>query len=293
MKKWKPYLLMAPALLSFAVFVIGPLLYTLFLSFFEWNMVKPTKKFVGFSNYVKIFTDAKVQQATGNTVLYIVLLIVLSFALAYLLAFLLTHVLKRGVGTYRAAFFLPSVISLVIGSMLFLWILNPVSGPVAQILAHFGLRLPIWTKTPGWVIVVLSMVTAWKSFGYNFIVLLGGILGVDLSVIEAARLEGISNTRLFFDFVLPMSSATGIFVFVMSIVQGLQFVFTPIKVLTQGGPDYASTNLIYHAYHEAFTLYRTGTSSAISIVTTLIFALLLVLEIHFVEKGIYYENDKA
>ena len=75
-----------------------------------------------------------------------------------------------------------------------------------------------------------------------------------------------------------------------TIVQGLQYVFTPIKVITQGGPNYASSNLIYASYHEAFTLYRTGTSSAISILTMLLFIVLLLLEFKFVEKGVYYEN---
>ena len=87
-----------------------------------------------------------------------------------------------------------------------------------------------------------------------------------------------------------MSSATGIYVFIITIVQGLQYVFTPIKVITQGGPNYASSNLIYHSYHEAFSLYRTGMSSAVSILTMLLFVILLILEFRFVEKGVYYEN---
>jgi len=87
-----------------------------------------------------------------------------------------------------------------------------------------------------------------------------------------------------------MSSATGVYVFIVTIVQGLQYVFTPIKVITQGGPNYASSNLIYQAYHEAFTLYRTGTASAFAIVTMVLFIFLLVLEFRFVEKGVHYES---
>ena len=82
-----------------------------------------------------------------------------------------------------------------------------------------------------------------------------------------------------------MSSATGIYVFITTIVQGLQYVFTPIEVVTQGGPNYASSNLIYMSYHEAFTLYRTGTSSAVSVITMVLFIVLLLLEFRFVEKG--------
>ena len=89
---------------------------------------------------------------------------------------------------------------------------------------------------------------------------------------------------------MPMSSATGIYVFVLTIVQGLQYVFTPIKVITQGGPYYASSNLIYHSYNEAFGIYRTGMSSAISVLTMLLFIILLIVEFRFVEKGVYYEN---
>jgi sn-glycerol 3-phosphate transport system permease protein len=87
-----------------------------------------------------------------------------------------------------------------------------------------------------------------------------------------------------------MSSATGFYVFIITIVQGLQYVFTPIKVITQGGPNYASSNMIYNSYHEAFTLFRTGSSSAFSIVTMVLFIILLILEFKFVEKGVYYEN---
>ena len=113
---------------------------------------------------------------------------------------------------------------------------------------------------------------------------------INQEVIEAARLDNIPLWKIFRDMVVPMSSATGIYVFITTIVQGLQYVFTPIKVVTQGGPNYASSNLIYMSYHEAFTLYRTGTSSAVSVITMVLFIVLLLLEFRFVEKGVYYEN---
>ena len=177
-----------------------------------------------------------------NSLVYIIILLLINFIAPYVLSFILTIVIRKGKSFYRGAFFLPSVISLVIGSVLYTWILNPVSGPVAIILRNMGLTMPFWSKTEGWVILVLSIITSWKVFGYNFIVILGGIYGVDESVIEAARLEGASNFRIFMDIVVPMSAATGIYVFIITIVQGLQFVFTPIKVVTQGGPNYASSN---------------------------------------------------
>ena len=253
-------------------------------------MLSPTKSFVGLKNYITIFKDPIIRKVLFNTLFYILILVVTTFAIPYVLSFVLSFVVKKYKGVYRSAFFLPSVISLVIGSVLFTWIMNPISGPVAILLNQLGITIPNWSKTEGWVILAISMITTWKAFGYNFIVLLGGIAGIDESIIEASRLDGANNFQIFFDVVLPMSSHTGVFVLISSIVQGLQFVFTPIKVITQGGPNYASSNLIYQSYHEAFVLYRTGISSAMSMVTMIIFVILLIVEFRVVERGVYYEN---
>lgn len=284
------YLFLIPSLAVFAVFMFYPLLYTFYLSFFECNMVKPVKKFVGLNNYIAVFRDPNTFKILGNTLAYILVLLVLNFVLPYILSFILSAVIRHGKSFYKAVFFLPSVISLVVGSILYTWILNPISGPVAIILGKFGIQMPFWSKTDGWVIAVLCIITTWKTFGYNFINILAGVSGVSQEVIEAARLDQVPMWKIFLDIIVPMSSATGIYVFITTIVQGLQYVFTPIKVITQGGPNYASSNLIYASYHEAFTLYRTGTSSAISILTMLLFIVLLLLEFKFVEKGVYYEN---
>lgn len=284
------YIFLMPSLAVFAVFMFYPLFYTLYLSFFQWNMVKPVKKFVGLANYATIFKNPDSWRIAGNTLWYILILLAVNFVMPYILSFILSAVVKKGQGFYKAAFFLPSVISLVVGSILYIWILNPISGPVALVLKVFGLSLPFWSKTQGWVIAVLSLITSWKVFGYNFIIILAGVSGVSAEVIEAARLDNIPLWKIFRDMVVPMSSATGIYVLITTIVQGLQYVFTPIKVVTQGGPDYASSNMIYMSYHEAFTLYRTGVSSAASVITMVLFIGLLLLEFRFVEKGVYYEN---
>ncbi|RGY98545.1 sugar ABC transporter permease [Clostridium sp. AM58-1XD] len=284
------YVFLAPSLIVFAVFMFYPLFYTIYLSFFEWNMVKPVKKFVGLANYTAVLHDPNTWKIAGNTACYIGILLLINFVLPYILSFILSAVIRRGKNFYKAAFFLPSVISLVVGSILYIWILNPISGPAALILKSFGIAMPFWSKTDGWVIAVLSIVTSWKVFGYNFIVILAGVSGVSSEVIEAAKLDRVPLWKIFKDMVVPMSSATGIYVFIITIVQGLQYVFTPIKVITQGGPNYASSNMIYMSYHEAFTLYRTGTSSAVSVLTMILFIALLLLEFRFVERGVYYEN---
>lgn len=287
---WKAYCLLLPSVVIFVLFMFWPFVYTVYLSFFDWNMISPTKQFVGLQNYIDVLADAKSYKILANTFVYIAILLVINWVVAYIFAFVIDLVLKKFNGFYKGALFMPAFISLVVGSILFTWILNPISGPVAIILGWFGMDMPIWSKSEGWVIFVLSLITSWKVFGYNFIVLYASINGISREIIEAARVDNVPLRRIFLQIVLPMSSATGIYVFIITIVQGLQYVFTPIKVITQGGPDYASSNAIYHAYHEAFVLYRTGHSAAVSILTMLIFLLLLMIEFKFVERGIYYEN---
>lgn len=253
-------------------------------------MIRPTMEFVGFDNYLAVFRDPNFTRVIFNTFVYIVVLLALNLVAPFILAFVLETVITRFKGFYKPAFFIPSILSLVVGSMLYVWILNPIHGPVAQILGWVGIDMPIWSRSQGWVIVVISIITTWKVFGYNFIVLLGGVSGIPSEVIEAARLDKIPLHKIFLNIVVPMSSAVGIYVLIMTIVQGMQFVFIPVRTLTQGGPNWGSANLIYQAYHEAFVVFNTGRASAVSVMTLALFAFLLWLEFHFVEKRTYYEN---
>lgn len=285
---WIAYVLILPSVIIFSIFLIWPGVYTVYLSFLDWNLISPNKTFVGFDNYIHLFQDPVTWKILINTFTYIVILLLLNWLVPYALSFVLEFAIAKGKSFYKKVYFLPSLISLVVGSMLYVWILNPVSGPVALIFGYFGIHLPMWSNTGGLVILVLSLITSWKVFGYNFIVLLAGVSNIPQGVIEAAKVDHIPLHRIFLQIVLPMSSATGIYVFIMTIVQGLQFVFTPINVVTQGGPDYASSNLIYHSYQDAFVLYKTGESAALSTITLILFAFLLFLEFRFVERRLYY-----
>ncbi len=279
-----------PALSVFILFMFYPLVYTVYLSFFRWNMVSPKMKFVALQNYINLLTDPVTLQVFKNTALYIVILILFNFLLPYVLAYINTFLMKTGKDIYKALFFSSSLIALVVGAILFQWIFNPVSGPVASLASKAGTALPAWSKTPGLVIFVISLVAVYKAFGYNFLILLSGMGSVPGELIEAARLEKASNGNIFRRIVMPLTSATAVYILIMTIVQGLQYVFTPIKVLTQGGPNDASSNIIYRGYDYAFTFYETGMSAALAVVTMVIFLLLLYLEFRFVEKGVYYEN---
>ncbi len=286
----KTFLFLLPAIVIFAVFVFWPIIYTIYLSFFDWNMISPVKQFVGFDNYIDVLSDSSTYQVLGNTLLYIIILVIFNFVFPYIFAFVLHFLIPKFKDFFKSAYFVPSFISMVVGSIIYNWILNPTSGPIAEIMGWFGLNLPNWSVTEGLVILVISYITAWKVFGYNFITLYAEISGIDGEVIEAAQLDNVPSWRMLKDIVIPMTSSTGLYVFIMSIVTGLQYVYTPISNLTQGGPAGASSNLIYESYRNAFVIFDTGYSSAFSVITLILFTILLFIQMKFSEKGVYYAN---
>ena len=279
-----------PALLLFVAFMFWPVVYTFIMSFFKGTTADPTKAFVGFDNYMTVLRDPSTVQLLIQTGLYVLILIVINFLVPYIMAFINHFVMQRFKKFYKVIVFMPSLISLVVGAMLIQWLFNPIIGPVSKLLVLFGGTMPTWSKTPGLVIFVISLVACYKAFGYNFLVLLSGVSNVSSELIEAARLEKTPNIKIFTKIVMPLTSSTAIYVLIMSIVQGVQYVFTPIKILTQGGPNNASSNILYGTYQEAFLYFNSGTASVLSVITMLIFIVLLVLEFRFVEKGVYYEN---
>lgn len=283
----KGWAFVAPALLAFAIFMFWPLAYTVYLSFYKWNLISD-KTWVGLNNYIRILTSRDSIQLLINTLLYILVLVLLNFVLPFVLAFINSIVMKKRKEHYKAWLFTSSAISLVVGSIIFQFIFNPISGPIALILGKFGITMTAWSKTQGVAIIIISLVALYKSFGYNFLVLLSGVNSVSTELIEAARLENTSNGHIFKDIVIPLTSSTSIYVLIMSIVQGMQFVFTPIKILTQGTPN--TTNIIYAVYQEAILFSDSGAASALSIISMFIFLILLFLEFKYVEKGVHYEN---
>ena len=279
-----------PALALFCVFMFWPVVYTFIMSFFQGTTADPTRAFAGLDNYVAVLTSPATLRLLQRTGLYILVLIFFNFAIPYLLAFINHFVMQRNKQLYKIIIFLPSIISLVVGAMLIQFLFNPVIGPVARLMGVFNTTMPTWSRTPGLVIFVISLVACYKAFGYNFLVLLSGMSTVSSELIEAARLEKTPNRKILTKIVLPLTSSTAIYVLIISIVQGVQFVFTPIAILTQGGPHEASSNVLYATFQEAFLFFNSGTASVLSVLTLLIFIVLMVLEFKLVEKGVYYEN---
>ena len=283
-------LYLLPAGLLFLIFFYWPLLQNAYLSLFSWNMVSPNMKFVGAENFSVIFASPELWKILLNTVLFVVIMLVLNFVLPYIYSFILGHVVTRWSSFYRSALFLPSTLSLAVASILFLWIYNPLAGPLQIILSWFSLESPRWFKEDYLVIFAICTIIGWKVFGYNMIVMLAAMVAVPKEMIEAAKLENASNWTIFRKIILPMTSSTAIYVFTITVVFGLQYVLVPVNMLTQGGPDQGSSNLVYIIYQYAFTFFQTGRSAAYAVITMVCYLLFLFVKNKYLEKKVYYEN---
>ncbi len=289
-RKWQAFLFLLPSVFFFAVFSYWPLLQNLYLSFFSWNMVSPNMKFVGVDNYVSVLGSEELIKILVNTVVFVAIMLVLNFVLPYLFSFVLGHLIERGKGFYRSALFMPATLSLAVASILFLWIYNPLAGPLSIVLSWFDVESPRWFKENWLVIFAICTIIGWKVFGYNLIVMLAAMLAVPKEMIEAAKLENASNWQIFKQIIVPMTSSTAIYVFTITVVFGLQYVLVPVNMLTQGGPDQGSSNLVYIIYQYAFVFFQTGKSAAFAIITMVCYIAFLLFRNKYLEKKVYYEN---
>lgn len=289
-RKWQAFLFLLPSVFFFAVFSYWPLLQNLYLSFFSWNMVTPNMKFVGLDNYVSVLGSEELIKILVNTVVFVAIMLVLNFVLPYLFSFVLGHLIERGKGFYRSALFMPATLSLAVASILFLWIYNPLAGPLSIVLSWFDVESPRWFKENWLVIFAICTIIGWKVFGYNLIVMLAAMLAVPKEMIEAAKLENASNWQIFKQIIVPMTSSTAIYVFTITVVFGLQYVLVPVNMLTQGGPDQGSSNLVYIIYQYAFVFFQTGKSAAFAIITMVCYIAFLLFRNKYLEKKVYYEN---
>ena len=272
------------------VFFYWPLIQNIYLSFFSWNMVSPTMKYVGFKNFADILSSPELIKIMINTVLFIGFMLILIFVLPYFYSYILGHLIKKWNNFYRSALFLPATLSLAVASILFLWIYNPLAGPINIILSAFDITSPRWFKENYLVIFAICTIIGWKFFGYNLIIMLAAMVAVPKEMIEAAKLENASNWVIFKKIILPMTSSTAIYVFTITVVFSLQHVLVPVNMLTQGGPDQGSSNLVYIVYQYGFTFFQTGKAAAYAVITMFVYMAFLYVKNKYLEKKVYYEN---
>jgi multiple sugar transport system permease protein len=273
-KPWTPYLFLAPFMIIFGVFVLAPALYGLWISLHNWDFFLPARPFVGLGNYLQLFTpDALVAQqfwesmlATGKFVIFSVpLLVIIPLGLALLL-----NRRFRGRTVFRALFFAPYVLGVSVIALLWQYLLNTNTGLINFYLSLLGLAdKTAWLTSLPWVWVSLVGVTVWWTMGFNAVVYLAGLQGVDQSLYDAAKVDGAGPWQEFWHITLPGLRPVMLFVVTMTILASANM-FGQSYLLTSGNPSNETRTAIMYIAQVGLEQFRIGAGSAMSYLLTII-----------------------
>ncbi|NOY77339.1 MAG: extracellular solute-binding protein [Calditrichaeota bacterium] len=279
------YIFLGPSLIILLVFVAVPLLFSLYLSFHQWNVISPEKPFVGFANFAALFRDALFWKAMKNTALF-TLQVPVGMAVALFVAILMNQRLK-GIHFFRTIFFLPSVSSFVAVALVWQWLYQPQYGLVNFILKQIGFGPVPWLSSPRTALLSIMIMTVWMGIGYQMVIFLAGLQGIPEYLYEAAIIDGASPWQRFWAVTLPLLKPTTFFVLITSVIGSFQ-VFTSVYVMTQGGPNRATDVVVYHIYQNAWEYLRMGYASAMSWVLFVVILIATVLQFKVVGKDLNY-----
>ena len=267
------WLFVSPALIGFGIFTFGAILYSLYLSFTDYDLFgKP--EWVGLKNYIKAFTDDQYfYQYFGNTFYFALVLVPVVLVISLFLAILINKKVGKIAKAYRVALFLPSITSTVAVSMVWLWIFNPDMGILNNFLTAIGFQNPpMWLSDPEWSKPALIIMRVWQMSGYYMLLFLAGLQTIPETLYEAAEVDGASSWQRFTRITVPMLSNTTFVVVILLIIESFNM-FESIFVMTEGGPLGSTSTIMYYIYEQGFMSYNMGYASARA---WIFFALILV-----------------
>ncbi|MCC2686219.1 MAG: binding-protein-dependent transport system inner rane component [Paenibacillaceae bacterium] len=276
------YFYLSPVLAWVALFMLFPMLYMIYLSFFEWNFISPVKKFVGLGNYTQLFTDQEFLESVVHTLQFTAASVLLTILFALGIALALNRSF-RGVGILRTIFYSPVVVSMIAAALVWNSLFDPNFGTINKFLQLFGIQGPGWVSDPDWALWSIIIMTVWKTMGYYAVIYLAALQGIPESYYEAASLDGAGRWRTFTSVTWPMLMPATLLIGVMGVINSFQ-VFAQVYVMTQGGPVGRTNVIVYYLYERAFQFFQMGYASAIGFVLFLIIFIFTLLQFKFVDR---------
>lgn len=283
-----PYLYLAPLILLMGLFTFWPLVQTAYLSVTWWNLNPdmPTR-FVGAANYLDVVDSELFRAALWNTIVTIAVAIPLKVLLPVPVAVFLWSLGRRG-EIYRTILFLPTLISFVAVSVAWLWILSPLGGYLGIVMGQMGIRLPpLLTRAETALGTVIGIAT-WKVFGFNVLLYLAGLTRIPHRLIDAMRVDGAKDGMILRRLIWPLLGPTTLFVLISTVIFTMQQVFTPIDVLTKGGPSNSTTNLFYVTYQYTFLNFSVGQGAAATVILFIFLMVVALLKFRLFDRLVHY-----
>lgn len=284
------FIFLLPWIIGFLIFTAGPMLASLYLSFTDYNVIRPPE-LVGFDNYEQLMRDRRIPLSLTNTAIYAALHVPATIIVALALAMLLLRI-GRAAGFFRTAFYMPNVTPAVAIGTLFLLLLSG-GGLFNQMLGVFGIRGPNWLTDPTWVKPGIVLMSLW-TLGSTVVIYFAALKNVPLELYEAARIDGANNWQQFRNITVPFISGALFFTLIVNTIASLQIfaeVFT-MFFTTRSGPAQESA-LFYTIYlfQKAFQDLDMGYASAMAWVLFVIILIITLIQVKVSQRFVFYAGD--
>ena len=271
------YAFIMPNLFGVILFTFIPIVYSLAISFTDWDFTKGfgNWNWVGFKNFIDIWEDQWFVDSLKNTIIFAVAVVILTLSIAIVLAVVIDRFCFAKT-PIRLALFMPYISNVV--AVAIVWVMMYSKwGPFTQLVIKLGVKNPPqWLGDYNWALPAVIIMTVWGGIGYAVMIYTSAIQGLPQDVYEAADVDGANEITKFFRLTIPFLSPTTFFLVITTLISSFQ-VFAPIQLMTRGGPGSSSSVLVYYIYQSAFTFYKMGYASAMSwILFLLLFAVTLV-----------------
>ncbi|MDO5286417.1 MAG: sugar ABC transporter permease [Actinomycetia bacterium] len=281
------WLFLAPTLIGLGLFTFLPIIASVLLAFFEWDIITPPR-FVGFGNFASVVTSPTIRVSFANTIGFVVVAVTLQLAVALLLAVLVSTKMPQLLRSFfRSVLFFPLILSAASVSIIMSYLFNENFGVVNQLLGLVGIGNVPWLTSSRGAMVVVVLVYVWQNFGFSFLLFLGGLASIPNEVYEASQVDGASSWQQFWRITLPLVSPTTLVASVMAIISALQ-IFDQPYVLTRGGPGDSTRTAVMVIYESAFKQLEFGKASAIGIILTIIIMLVTAVQFRLSRRFVFY-----
>jgi multiple sugar transport system permease protein len=284
--RWLGYIYGGPVILAFLAFNLYPMALGLYLSFTKWDILTPAV-FVGLANYSTLLGDDLFGQALRQTLYYAVASVAGTTILSLGLALALNRRL-RSIGVYRTFFFLPAVTAIIAIATVWRWLYNSEYGLLNALIGIVGIHPVNWLGDASLAMPAVILMSVWRSAGFNTVLFLAGLQGVPQEYYEAASIDGAGRWQRLRHITLPLVSPTTFFVVVNGLIGSWQ-VFDQVYILTRGGPELATTTVVYLIYSNGFVWYKTGYASAMAYALFLIILLFTFIQFRLQHRWVFYQ----
>ena len=274
-------------LISLILFMYYPIIRSFMISAFDWNLLSDPK-FIGLDNYKTLMHDEVFKTSLLNTCKWVIIYVPMSVITSFLLALLLVQKLK-GAGFFRTLYYLPVVAPIVVVALLFVWIYNTDYGILNFILKKLFNMEPIgWLTDSRYSLFAIAVMSVWKWAGYNMLIFLAALQGIDDGIYEAAAIDGVTPMSKLFKIKIPLVMPSIYFVMLTAVIDAFQM-FTEIFIMTKGGPGYSTYTVSYYLWSCAFEYSKMGYACAMAAVMFVIILVVTLVQNKVMDRKVQYD----